>query len=257
MRELLRALATLDGDDRYVLYARESADLGLDERFTWRRPGAPTALALPRPPASRDCDAFLSTNSYLTCWFTTCPAAIIVYDLVPFIPGAAPQRRASIIEHLTIDIGVRRARAVCISEATRVDLVERVPSAAGRSVVVPLAADARFADPAPPNARPRSRAHGIERPYVLAAGTLEPRKNLVRLLEAWASLREDLRDAYELVLVGPVGWEADEILSAAPPRGSCWPATSPTTSSPRCTPAASSSATRRSTRASACRCSRR
>jgi alpha-1,3-rhamnosyl/mannosyltransferase len=225
VRELLRALATLDGDDRYVLYARRRADphlereLGLDARFQWRRLDLPDVAWHYRAArlASSECDAFLSTNSYLTCWFTTCPSAVVVYDLVAFIPGARAQKRASLIERLTIDVGVRRAGALaCISEATRADLVERVPSVARRSLVIPLAADERFADPA---AKARAAAVaaglGIERPYVLAAGTLEPRKNLVRLLKAWAGLREDLRDAHELVLVGPAGWESEEIVAAA------------------------------------------
>lgn len=219
VRELLQALATLDGDDRYILYARQWMDLGLDERFEWRLLRLPDVVFHHRCArlASRECDAFLSSNSYLTCWFTTCPCAIVVYDLVAFIAGANAQKRASLIERWTIGIGVRRAAALaCISEATRADLVERVPSSAPRSFVVPLAADERFADP---GAKSRAAAvaakHGIARPYVLAAGTLEPRKNLIRLLEAWAGLREKVRDAYELVLVGPVGWEADEIVAAA------------------------------------------
>ena len=219
VRELLRALATLDGDDRYVLYARQPADLDLDERFTWHLLALPDVAWHYRTArvASRECDAFLSTNSYLTCWFTTCPSAIIVYDLVAFIAGAEAQRRASLIERWTIDVGVRRAGAlVCISEATRADLVERVPSSAPRSLVIPLAADERFADAdAARNAAAVAKRHGIERPYVLAAGTLEPRKNLARLLAAWSGLRPELREAFELVLVGPVGWEADEIVSAA------------------------------------------
>jgi glycosyltransferase involved in cell wall biosynthesis len=219
MREMLRALTALDGDDRYVLYARKEADLGLDERFEWRLLALPDIVWHYRAArlASRDCDAFLSSNSYLTCWFTSCPSATIVYDLVPFIPGARAQRRASIIEHLTIDVGVRRAAAlICISEATRLDLVEKIPSSGRRAVVAPLAADARFADPAAAQRAPAVAAkHGIERPYVLAAGTLEPRKNLVRLLQAWALLPDQLRDAYELVLVGPVGWEAEPIVQAA------------------------------------------
>jgi alpha-1,3-rhamnosyl/mannosyltransferase len=219
MRELLRALTELDGDDRYVLYAREAAEIELDQRFAWR------LVALPDPAwqlatarlASRDCDAFLSSNSYLTCWFTRCPSAAIVYDLVAFVAGAQAQRRAAIIERATIDVGARRAGAlICISEATRRDLVARVPSTAPRTVVVPLAAGAGFADPA---AAERSAgvaaALGIEHPYVLAAGTLEPRKNLVRLLQGWAALPATLRETHELVLVGPVGWEAEEILAAA------------------------------------------
>ena len=219
VRELLRALAQLDGDDRYVLYAREAADVGLDDRFRWslsalRDPAWHVATARA---ASRACDAFLSTNSYLTCWFTRCPSAAIVYDLVAFAPGAQAQRRAGLIERATIDIGARRAGAlVCISEATRRDLVARVPSTAPRTVVVPLAADRSFGAPAASReAAAVAARHGIELPYVLAAGTLEPRKNLVRLLEAWATLPGALREAHELVLVGPVGWDAEEILSAA------------------------------------------
>jgi glycosyltransferase involved in cell wall biosynthesis len=210
-RELLTALASLDGSERYILYCREPAELKLDERFRWcvvDRPDPLWHLVAARR-ASRECDAFLSTNSYLTAWFVRVPCAVIVYDLVPFIAGAQAQKRASRIEKATIDVGVRRARVlVCISEATRRDLVRRVPSAAARAVVVPLAAASRFG--APRAARP-----AIERPYVLAAGTLEPRKNLERMLDAWAQLPAALRDEHELVLVGPTGWRADAILRRA------------------------------------------
>ena len=210
VRELLAALAHLDGNDRYLLYCREPATLELDDRFTW----SPIAFADPlwhlaaAHRASRECGAFLSTNSYLTAWFTRVPCAVIVYDLVPFIAGVHGQPRAARIERATIDIGVRRAAAlVCISEATRRDLVVRVPSAAPRSIVVALAASAQFDPPV--------TAGSGERPYVLAAGTLEPRKNLERLLDAWAALEPALRDEHELVLVGPTGWEADAILARA------------------------------------------
>ncbi|MDX6721227.1 MAG: hypothetical protein QOJ63_3481 [Solirubrobacteraceae bacterium] len=219
VRELLLALAALDGEDRYVLYARSRPELELDARFRWK------TVALPDPAwhvatarlASGECDAFLSTNSYLTSWFTRCPCALVVYDLVPFVAGAHAQRRAALIERATIDIGVRRAAAlVCISEATRRDLVARIPSARRRALVIPLAADARFGGPAATRqAAAVAVAHGIERPYVLAAGTLEPRKNLQRLLQAWATLPHELRATYELVLVGPTGWQAEEILCGA------------------------------------------
>ncbi|MEJ7825908.1 MAG: glycosyltransferase family 1 protein [Solirubrobacteraceae bacterium] len=210
VREVLAALARLDGDERYQLYCRRPADLELDERFEWRvidRPDPLWHLSTAHR-ASRECDAFLSTNSYLTAWFTRLPCAVIVYDLVPFIAGAQAQKRAARIERGTIDIGVRRAQALaCISHATRRDLVARVPSAAPRAVVVPLAAGAHFAASGPEPA--------AERPYVLATGTLEPRKNLARLLDAWTGLTPALRDAYELVLVGPTGWDADTILARA------------------------------------------
>lgn len=48
------------------------------------------------------------------------------------------------------------------------------------------------------------RELGLERPFVLTVGTAEPRKNLLRTVEAWRPLREDL----DLVVVGAAGWEA-------------------------------------------------
>jgi glycosyltransferase involved in cell wall biosynthesis len=48
-------------------------------------------------------------------------------------------------------------------------------------------------------------AMGIRPPFVVAVGTLEPRKNLKRLLEAWRATRSELPD-WMLVLAGPKGW---------------------------------------------------
>ncbi|EYR64776.1 glycosyl transferase family 1 [Actinotalea ferrariae CF5-4] len=49
------------------------------------------------------------------------------------------------------------------------------------------------------------RRHGLHRPYVLWAGTLEPRKNVERLVAAFELVRGE-RPGMELVLVGPSGW---------------------------------------------------
>lgn len=49
---------------------------------------------------------------------------------------------------------------------------------------------------------------GIPGPFILAVGTLEPRKNLHRLLEAWRGIRSELPD-WSLVLAGPAGWGPD------------------------------------------------
>lgn len=56
--------------------------------------------------------------------------------------------------------------------------------------------------------------HGIERPYVLWTGTIEPRKNLPGLLRAFADVDRDA----DLVLVGPRGWNEDLDALLAPVR---------------------------------------
>ena len=47
---------------------------------------------------------------------------------------------------------------------------------------------------------------GVHGPFLLSVGTLEPRKNLRRLVEAYESIRDELPEPWPLVMVGPSGW---------------------------------------------------
>src|SRR3954463_12713691 len=105
-RELLRALPRVHD---YVLYARQRWDGATD--LDWRLIGAPDPLWHGRPGGrgSRECDVLLSTNSYLTAWFTRIPTVCVVFDLIPWLPEMQPQRRAALIEKATIRRALRRA----------------------------------------------------------------------------------------------------------------------------------------------------
>ena len=48
--------------------------------------------------------------------------------------------------------------------------------------------------------------YGLKRPFIFALGTIEPRKNIPTLLAAFDSLPPSLREHFELVLAGPMGW---------------------------------------------------
>jgi glycosyltransferase involved in cell wall biosynthesis len=214
VRELLTALDALgDEDARFVLYAREPWGALDPARFSWQTIGLPdpawhVAAALR---ASREADVFLSTNSYLTAWFTRIPTAIVVYDLVPFVDRANAKTSSARIEQATIRPALRRAAALpCISDATRADLVRLFAAARSKASTIPLAADAAFGAPVAAPGHP-----SLDAPYVLAVGTLEPRKNLERLIDAWNALGEAGRAGHVLALVGPIGWDAAPILAAA------------------------------------------
>jgi glycosyltransferase involved in cell wall biosynthesis len=103
---------------------------------------------------------------------------------------------------------VREADAlIAISKHTADDLVRVTGVDARRIHVIPLAADSRFAPVVDSSVPPR---YGIEYPYLLYVGTLEPRKNLDVLLHAFARLdHPDL----QLVLAGPKGWMFEEIFA--------------------------------------------
>jgi glycosyltransferase involved in cell wall biosynthesis len=209
-RELVSHLRKLD-DVHLVLYSRSRAPVGSDSKGS-------TSVSLRTPPplwhalvardANRRCDVFLSTNSYITPRFLRIPTAIMVYDLVAFAAFETAHRRARLNERVTLGPALRRtARVICISEATRAELVERFPSAAPKATVVHLAADQPFGRQlSPPVLAAVKARYGLQKPFVLALGTLEPRKNLSRLIEAFAALPPGLRDTHELVLAGAAGW---------------------------------------------------
>ncbi len=231
VRELLRALAARpdDGCWRYVLYARrawrdrsrgtlafgEHPRFGqpLDGRFQWREIAArdPWWHVRAARAADRECDVFLSTNSYLTGWLLHIPDVPIVYDLVPFEPALLPNRRSAVIERLTLGRSVRHAAALlAISQATARALAERFPATAARTVVAPLGVAPTLSEELDPAEAAQLPPPG----FVLAVGTLEPRKNLPRLVEAYQSLRPDLAAAHPLVVVGARGWQTGETLDA-------------------------------------------
>jgi glycosyltransferase involved in cell wall biosynthesis len=111
-------------------------------------------------------------------------------------------------------LSARRAdRLIAISDSTRDDLVRMWGVEGSRVTAIPLAADAEF--------RPRSREEIAEacgryglRPdgYILYVGMLEPRKNVDRLVEAFATVANQLSDV-DLVIAGRRGWMYDEIFS--------------------------------------------
>ncbi|MDW5593641.1 glycosyltransferase family 1 protein [Conexibacter stalactiti] len=215
VREQLRTLAAGDADHRFLLYARERWDeVELDERFTWVLLPGPDPLWHVRAAdhANGRCDVYLSTNSYLTAWFLRIPAVLMAMDMTTFDRRLSPKRSSMVIERATLPWALRRAAAViAISQATADDLVARFPRAAPLVVVAPLAASDGFRGATGADvARVRER-HALEGPYVLSVGTLEPRKNLPRLIEAFAGLTDTERRGARLALVGARGWERDEL----------------------------------------------
>jgi len=219
VRELLRTLAEGSSQARFLLYTRRRWDgAELDERFSWRLGHGADALWHLRAAraANRECDCFLATNSYVTPLFLRIPTVTIVYDLATFDPAMKPNRRSMLIERGTLGLAVRRsARMLAISKATADALRERFPSAVPKTVVAPLGVTETL-EPAPEGLPDQLPAPG----FVLAVGTLEPRKNLPRLVAAYGSLEDSLQESHPLVVVGRSGWDTGETLAALRSLGS-------------------------------------
>lgn len=112
--------------------------------------------------------------------------------------------------NLAMPLYVRRADAIiAISECTRRDLVTAYGVPPEKVTVVYEAAAPNFAPPSVDEvARVRVR-YGLPERFLLTVGTIEPRKNLLRLLTAFEIVaRQELVDAW--VIVGRLGWLYDD-----------------------------------------------
>jgi len=104
------------------------------------------------------------------------------------------------------------------SEATKADLVRLYGATPGRVTVAYLGVDPGLRPIRHPDLLSRvRRKYGIDGPYLLYVGTLQPRKNLSRLIEVFGTLvREGAVDPdLALVLAGKRGWMSEGILAKA------------------------------------------
>jgi alpha-1,3-rhamnosyl/mannosyltransferase len=100
----------------------------------------------------------------------------------------------------------RAAACTAISESARRDAIEILGLAEDRvETIYPGVADGFFAA-TPEDARAVARTYGLERPYILFVGMIEPRKNIDRVLDVYSSLSQAVRSEYELVVAGALGW---------------------------------------------------
>lgn len=156
--------------------------------------------------ANRACDAYFAPTSYLTPRYLKIPTVVFVPDLLAFSKRWGGSLRTRLIERFTLRRALRKAKTViACSEATASALrrrYRRIPEIA----VVPLAADRFKKTPGPAAVRKVIKKYRLPKRYVLSVGTIEPRKNHARLIEAFESLSAPRRRDTALVIAGRWGW---------------------------------------------------
>ena len=159
------------------------------------------------------------------------PAAnvVTIHDVGYLYYPEAHRRGSRLYLHLSTWFSTRAARRViAISQTTAQDLQKHYQVPAAKIRVIPHGGDPAFQ---PVEDRPtlaRTRVHyGIpfDRPYILYVGTLQPRKNLGRLVEAYAQGLKDNRLGTPppvLVLAGKRGWLYDSLFAQVRAAGLDW-----------------------------------
>lgn len=170
-------------------------------------------LSLPRRLARGDAELFWSPLMTLPMR-SPLPGVVTIHDLTALLYPETHRLKVrwSLLPFLERSLVAAR-RIVSVSEATARDLRFHFPSVARKIRVIHHGVDPEFLPADPEGVAAVREELGCSEGYVLYAGTLEPRKNLRPLLDAWEKLRRERPDEIPpLVLVGPYGWHSRNLL---------------------------------------------
>ena len=95
---------------------------------------------------------------------------------------------------------------IAISKCTREDAVRLLGLSPEKIEVIYPGIAPAFFQACPEPSGETIRRHGLNKPYALYVGSIEPRKNVGMLLDAWQELARDIREEFDLVIAGPWGW---------------------------------------------------
>jgi glycosyltransferase involved in cell wall biosynthesis len=168
----------------------------------------PVDLMLRRKP-----DLFLFPNFVRYPLALGSKSIVIVYDMSYLLHGEYTAKRNR--DYLThyVPISIKKSQhVVTISENAKREIMEHYRVPAEKITIVNPALDHDFFyRRGEPEVNKMRQKYSITKPYILYTGTLEPRKNILGILESYVQLPEDLRNSYSLVLAGGKGWLDDEI----------------------------------------------
>lgn len=102
---------------------------------------------------------------------------------------------------------------ISISEATREDAIDILDIRHDRIETIHCGVSDAFFQVPVEDVLHVKEFFGLTKPYVLSLGTIEPRKNLDRLLDAWLQLKPSLRQEFDLVMAGPAGWASNQTMA--------------------------------------------
>lgn len=227
---LIEALAEVDAENRYTVYVTKQEAV---ERFEGRWPNVRARRTLPHTPLVRipfTLSAELRRRpvdllhvQYTAPPLAPCPVVATIHDLsFEHLPETFKRRSWMQLRFTVRRTARRAAHIITPSEYTRRDIIRTYGIRPERVSVIPLAAAEHFRPVTDKEELSRVLRHyGIVGEYILAVGSIQPRKNLARLIHAYADLRRKRprSNLPQLVLVGRQAWLSGETLKAIEERG--------------------------------------
>lgn len=143
-----------------------------------------------------------------------CPVVATLHDAIPLkYPQWSTARLRGLKNWVQKEAARKADRVIALSRYAVEELVEFYGIDERRITVVPCGVDQKWHERPEQHAIDETlRANQLRPGYFLFVGTLQPRKNVERILDAYLSLPPSVRRERQLVIVGRAGWHCDELL---------------------------------------------
>jgi len=221
--QLVRALIELKTDDQLILLVEPDQTFSLPSG-NWRVKVVPARglvwhlwviswLEFIRP-----VQVYFSPTSLIVPAFVRSITTVVTladFTVWRFSPTHLP--KAVVLERLLMPLAIRGTnRLLAISEFTKREAIELFHVPADKINVTPLAMGPQFRPlvPIPATIVNIQRKYNLPEKFILYLGTIEPRKNIQRLIEAYQLVAHQFTDT-KLVLAGGPGWFTKQILASA------------------------------------------
>ena len=136
----------------------------------------------------------------------------IVHDPTPLtLPECHTESNIRYFEKFAEQVLPRLDGVITPSQAVKQDVIESLGVAEDKVTVIHHGVDPDFFEVSGAQIRVAHRTYDLPDRYILTVGSFEPRKNLIRLIEAHGRLPEALQKEYPLLAVGASGWKNSQI----------------------------------------------
>ena len=217
---LLRHLVSEQPDDEIIVVSNQAIDTTTPlpsrvqiatssyrvPRMVWMQMFAPRLLERLRP------DVVHFTNGMVPL-VSRVPTVVTIHDMsLTLYPRYHPPRRV-LLNRPFVDLAARRADAIItVSESAKDDITRIYKLSPERVHVVHEAAAPAFRPVTDAAVLRRVRdQYGLSDRFILSVGSIEPRKNLPTLIEAFARRHKTGELPHQLVCAGPYGWLSGDL----------------------------------------------
>jgi glycosyltransferase involved in cell wall biosynthesis len=204
--ELARSLARVAPTDEFTLISPQTLEPSALNRRWW-------SIGLPLYLSRSSFNLFHGTNYEIPFWSRR-PSVVTIHDLSLFLHPEAHEQRLVRRARWRLPLMAKRAsRIITPSQSVKTEVCELLKINADKVVVTPEAPRSTFKRREGPEVVKLRQRLGIQEDFILFVGTVEPRKNLHRLVEAFDQLLRATSLSPQLVIAGGQGWLMDNFSS--------------------------------------------